>query len=69
MLSFSVSYSDLINVLYFADTVTTTDRGDRGLKAERIGGGKREGEDRVTLRITLLHKSSLFLIRVFFVCC
>jgi hypothetical protein len=44
MLSFSISYSNSINVLYFADSISLI---------EGIGGGEREGEDRVTLGITL----------------
>jgi hypothetical protein len=35
MLSFSISYPDLIKFPYFVDT---TERGDRGAKAEEIGG-------------------------------
>ncbi len=35
MLSFSISYPDLIKLPYFAKT---TKRGDRGAKAEEIGG-------------------------------
>jgi hypothetical protein len=35
MLSFSIWYPDLIKFHYFADT---TERGDRGAKAEEIGG-------------------------------
>jgi hypothetical protein len=35
MLSFSISYPDLIKFPYFADT---TKRWDRGAKAEEIGG-------------------------------
>jgi hypothetical protein len=35
MLSFSISYPDLIKFLYFADA---TERRDRGAKAEEIGG-------------------------------
>jgi hypothetical protein len=42
MLSFSISYPDLIKLLYFADL---TQRGDRGLKE-----AQRQGEDRMTLR-------------------
>jgi hypothetical protein len=34
MLSFSISYPDLIKFPYFADT---TERGDNGLKGEGIG--------------------------------
>jgi hypothetical protein len=35
MLSFGISYPDLIKFPYFADT---TERGDRGAKPEEIGG-------------------------------
>jgi hypothetical protein len=35
MLSFSISYPDLIKFPYFADT---TERWDRGAKAEETGG-------------------------------
>jgi hypothetical protein len=35
MLSFSISYPDLIKFLYFADT---TERGDRVAKGDEIGG-------------------------------
>jgi hypothetical protein len=35
MLSFSISYPDLIKFPYFVDT---TQRADRGAKAEEIGG-------------------------------
>ncbi len=35
MLSFSISYPDLIKFLYFVDT---TERRDRGVKEEEIGG-------------------------------
>jgi hypothetical protein len=35
MLSFSISYPDLIKFPYFVDT---TGKGDRGTKAEEIGG-------------------------------
>ncbi len=45
----SSSYWDLLKGLYFADT---TERGDRGWKEE----AQRQGEDRVTLRITLICK-------------
>jgi hypothetical protein len=40
MLSFSISYPGSIKFPYFADI---TERGDRGAKAEEIGG-EREGE-------------------------
>jgi hypothetical protein len=62
MLSFSISYPDLIKLPYFADL---TQRGDRSLK-EEIGDEKRaqrQGEDRMTLRknsIYCLSKSSIF---------
>ncbi len=46
MLSFSISYWDLIKFHYFADT---TERADRRWKT-----GWRQGEDRVTLQIDLL---------------
>jgi hypothetical protein len=46
MLSFSISYWDLIKIPYFADT---TERGDRWWKE-----AQRQGEDRVTLEITLM---------------
>ncbi len=46
----SISYWDLIKFPYFADT---TERGDKGVK-----GAQREGEDKVTLQITLLSISS-----------
>jgi len=46
ILSCSISYSDLIKYLYFADTV---ERGDRAWKE-----AERQGEDRVTLQITLI---------------
>jgi hypothetical protein len=46
MLSFSISYWDLIKFPYFVDT---TEGGDRGWKQ-----AQREGEDRVTLRITVM---------------
>jgi hypothetical protein len=45
----SLLYWDLLKGLYFADT---TERGDRGWKEE----AQRQGEDRVTLRITLICK-------------
>jgi hypothetical protein len=45
MLSFSISYPNLIKISYFADT---TERGDRGAKAEEIGV-----KQRVTLWRTL----------------
>jgi hypothetical protein len=48
MLSISISYGDVLKCLYFADT---TERGDRGQKK-----AERQGEDRVTLRITLLYR-------------
>jgi hypothetical protein len=51
MLSFSISYWDLVKCLYFADT---TEREDRGWKE-----AQRQGEDRVTLRITLLFSINL----------
>jgi hypothetical protein len=38
MLSFSISYPDLIKFPHFADT---TERADRGAKAEEIRGGNR----------------------------
>jgi len=50
VLRWSISYWDLIKCSYFADT---TERGDRGVK----GGPKtgwRQGEDRVSLWITLI---------------
>jgi hypothetical protein len=46
MLSFRISYPDLIKFHYFADT---TERGDRGAKAEEIGM-----KQRVTLQTTLI---------------
>ncbi len=46
ILSCSISYWDLLKCLYFADT---TEWGDRGWKE-----GQRQGEDRVTLHITLI---------------
>jgi hypothetical protein len=46
MLSFSISYPDLIKFHYFADT---TGRGDRGRKQRRYGV-----KQRVTVVITLL---------------
>jgi len=49
MLSFSISYKDLSRCLYFEDT---TERGYRGWKEAQI-----QGEDRVTVRITLLYKN------------
>jgi len=49
MLSFSISYSDLIICLYFADT---TEREDLGWGVWKKA--QRQGEDRVTLRITLI---------------
>jgi hypothetical protein len=42
MLSFSISYSDLIKIPHFADT---TERGNRGAKAAEIGG-ETEGDFR-----------------------
>ncbi len=48
MLNFSISYWDFIECLYFVDT---TEREDRGWKEPQ-----RQGEDRVTLWITLLYK-------------
>jgi len=52
--SYSISYCDLIKCLYFADT---TERGDRGWKeAQRLG------EDRVTLRRTLLSYMNIWII-------
>jgi hypothetical protein len=45
-LRWSISYWDLLKSLYFADT---TERGDRGWKE-----AQRQGEDRVTLWITLI---------------
>jgi hypothetical protein len=47
LLSFSISYWDLIKFPYFADT---TERGDKGWKEAQIQGE----ENRVTLRITLI---------------
>jgi hypothetical protein len=49
MLSLSISYWDLINFPYFADT---TERGDRGWKEAQI-----QGADRVTLWTTLAPNS------------
>jgi hypothetical protein len=46
MLSYSISYWDLIKISYFVDT---SERGDRGWKE-----AQRQGDDRVTLQITLL---------------
>jgi hypothetical protein len=46
MLGISISYWDLLKFLYFTDT---TGRGDRGWKE-----AQRQGEVRVTLRLTLL---------------
>jgi hypothetical protein len=46
ILSCSISYWDFKKCLYFADT---TEWGDRGSKE-----GQRQGEDRVTLQITLI---------------
>jgi len=46
LLSCKISYWDLLKCLYFADT---TERGDRGWKE-----AQRQGEDRVTVQITLL---------------
>jgi len=46
MMSFSISYWDLIQFPYFADTI---ERGDSGWKQ-----AQREGEDSVTLEITLV---------------
>ncbi len=51
ILSCSNSSWDLMKCLYFSDT---TERGDRGWK-----GTQRQGEDRVTLRITLLYSETL----------
>jgi hypothetical protein len=46
MLSYNISYWDLIKFSYFADT---SERGDRGWKE-----AQRQGDDRVALEITLL---------------
>jgi len=51
MLRFSMSYSDLIKFPSFANT---TKRGARGWKE-----AQRQGEDGVTLRITLLYSQEL----------
>jgi hypothetical protein len=51
VLSFSISYPDLIKFPYFADH---TQRGDRGRKE-----AQRQGEDRVTLRKTQISKRIL----------
>ncbi len=47
MLNISISYWDLLKCLYFADT---TERGDKGWKE-----AQRQGEDRVTLWISLFY--------------
>jgi hypothetical protein len=51
VLSYSISYCDLIKCPYFADT---TERGDRG--------GERRPKDRVTLPITLLSYMNIWII-------
>jgi hypothetical protein len=51
MLSFSISYPGLIKLPYFADL---TQRGDRGRKE-----AQRQGEDRMTLRKTLITRTGL----------
>jgi len=48
MLSFNISYLDLIKFPYFVDT---TKRGDNGWKE-----AQRQGEDKVTLQIILLNQ-------------
>ncbi len=59
MLSFSISYSDLIKFPYFADT---TERGDRWRKQRR-----QRVKKRVTLWITLIyHKQLPFYFYVYF---
>ncbi len=57
LLSCSISYWDLIKCPYFADT---TERGDRGWKEVQ-----RQGEDKVTLQITLLYHLEIWIKLVF----
>jgi hypothetical protein len=52
ILSCSISYWDLLKCLYFVDT---TETGDRGWNE-----AQRQGEDRVTLRITLLSRTTFY---------
>jgi hypothetical protein len=53
MLSFSISYPDLIKLPYFADLTQSKRR--QGVKRE----AQRQGEDRVTLRKTLLYRPAV----------
>jgi hypothetical protein len=50
MLSFSISYPNLIKFPYFANTI---ERWDKGVKAEEIGG-ETEGDFIVTLHTSLM---------------
>ncbi len=57
----SISYPDLIKLPYFADL---NQRGDRGWKE-----AQREGEDRMTLRKTLVDSSECVQKRIFYELC